>query len=115
MSLNPFMRLGPSFLVAANTTAPAGVQVQCCGNQNTNVFRLFNDSNQTVYYGYANTAQGAKDASVIPVAAGNLSMGIPSLTVQVIRTGISTPQVFFSGITANATQANLTVTPGEGF
>lgn len=113
MSLT-FMPLGKTFLVAANATAPSGVQIVGASNDiKTNVLRLFNDdANQTVYAATDITAAGAKSNAVIPGASGNFSIPVAPRTEVVIRLAIATPQLFVSGITASATQANLMVTPG---
>lgn len=109
------MPLGPSYLVAANATAPNGVQILSCANQSMTGLRLFNSDNANiVYYGLGASAAEAKANATVPTAAGNMSVGLPPLAVEVIRTKLPVPQVFVSGITTVSVQANLMVTPGDG-
>lgn len=106
---------GPTVLIAANATAPAGVQINgASADIKTNVVRIVNDdANQTVYVGYANTANGAKLNAVIPVAAGNNSIPVLPRTEVILRLNIATPQLFISGQTNQAVSANFFVTPGS--
>lgn len=117
MSTNAFTPQGPTFMVAANATAPSGVQITCCANQqSTNGLRLFNEDNANIaWYGIGATAVEAKNNALI-AAAGCSNMGIPlpPLAVEVIRTNYTTPKLFVSGITRVSVAANIFVTPGEG-
>lgn len=116
MSLNPILQLGPTVLVAANATAPSGTRILCCGNNTASAIRVFNaDANQTVHFSMGATAAEAQGNATIPTSAGNMSMGLPPLTVEVVRVrGSMPPNLFVSGITASASQANLQVTPVDG-
>lgn len=115
MSINAFMPLGPSYLVAANATAPSGVRILSCGNLTVNGLRLFNaDTANTIYYGLGGSAEEARTNATVPTASGNMSLGLPPLSVEVIRTKLPVPNVWVSGITSVSTQANLIVTAGDG-
>lgn len=116
MSINAFMPMGPTCCVAANATPPAGVQLLCCGNNSAGaVYCVNEDANQTVYLGFGATANDAKLNAGVPAAAGaNMSVGVPPLTVTVVRTRFTSPNLYVSGITRSATQANVGVCPGEG-
>lgn len=112
----PFIIQGNSYLVAANASAPTGVQIVAFSNDiKTNTLRLHNaDANQIIYWGIGATPAAAQANAVIPGATGNASLGLSPLMIEVVRVSIQTPQLFISGITASATQANLIVTPGDG-
>lgn len=116
MSTNAFMPQGKTFLVAANATAPSGVQITCFNAAMiAPCVRLFNqDANNTVWYGLGNSAANATAAAQIPTVSGNAGIGLPPLGVEVIRTRFPIPQLWVSGITSVSVQANLEVTPGDG-
>lgn len=108
-----FSPLGETIVVAANATAPAGIQVpvyQKFDPQNAGQFRFVNAGTNTVFLGTGASAAEATANAVAPVA-GNPSPAVVLLpgAVEIIRFNKDT---FFSGLAAAAN--TVYVTPGQG-
>jgi hypothetical protein len=113
---HPFQPNGASCLIAANSSAPSGVQL--VGDTGTETigrrqYRVSNASNMTVYYATGTNASLAASAAIIPT---NASVGgghpLPAGATEVItmKTGL-----YWSAITAtNFAGQVFTVTPGNG-
>ena len=108
-----FSPLGETIVVAANATAPAGIQApvyQKFDPQNAGQFRFVNAGTNTVFLGTGASAAEATANAVAPVA-GNPSPAVVLLpgAVEIIRFNKDT---FFSGLAAAAN--TVYVTPGQG-
>lgn len=109
-----FCPIGPTYVIPANTTAPAGVQVlKSTGISNaTEAFRVVNTSTtETVYLAWSDTAAKATARAVIPTA-GN-PKNVLTIGPGTVETFWLPEEAFFSGITSTAL-ANVHIVPGKG-
>lgn len=109
-----FHPLGDTFVVAAATTAPAGIQVLPTA-QNDKVYpdhyRIFNPGDETVYVGYGKDATEAQANAVAPIAGTEQKcIPVPASSVEVIKLGEG---VWLSGLTVT-NSVSLFVTVGKG-
>ncbi len=114
-NISAFEPLGPTVLVAADSTAPTGVATVTTGSSVKPIcqFRVCNNGTVTVFYAYSTTAALAAAAAVIPTGSGSnakASYALPAGGVEVIT---APRDSFWSGITAAGT-ASLFVTPCVG-
>lgn len=108
-----FSPLGETIVVAADTTAPTGIQAPVLVKfdpQNAGQYRLVNAGTNTVFLGTGVSAADAAANAVAPIA-GNPSPAIVLLpgAIEILRFNQST---YFSGLAAAAT--TVYVTPGQG-
>lgn len=108
-----FSPLGETIVVAANATAPAGIQAPVLtkfDHQSTGQYRLVNAGTNTVFLGTGTSAAEATANAVAPIA-GNPSPAIVLLpgAVEIIRFNKDT---YFSGLAAAAN--TIYITPGQG-
>jgi len=113
---DPFQPIGPTSKIAANATAPSGVQL--AGDPTAEVmgwrqYRIQNNGAETVFYAYGANASAAQTNAAIPTNAsvGANSYPIPAGAVEVIT---AKPSLYWSGITAGNTGVSLYITPGRG-
>lgn len=110
----PFNPCGPTIKVAADSTAPAGVQASLSGARDKRQFRVHNAGAKTAWYAFGTSGADAQAKAVIPTGGGagaKDSYPLPAGAIEVI----SAPEgSFWSGITATAGSADLYITPGEG-
>jgi hypothetical protein len=104
---------GNTVVVAANATAPDGVQVPVnvkFNAQDTGQIRIVNAGINLVHLGVGTTAASAK-ANAVAAAAGVPAAGVPLVpgAVEIIRFPIGS---YFSGLASAATTVYMT--PGEG-
>lgn len=112
--MRAFQPQGNTYVIAGNSTAPAGVQILPDGDVKSTWYRLFNPDSATAFYAFGNSANAAKNNAVVPTSgAGNQThaMGLPPLAIEVV---CASPGAFVSAITSSG-NANIQVTPGEGF
>jgi hypothetical protein len=111
----PFNPLGDTVVIAADSTAPEGVQV--AANVPTPLdpgyaaeYRVVNAGDVTVHLGVGTSAAAAQTAAVA-ATAGSPAAGIPLVAgaVEVLRFA---PGAYFSGKAASAT--TVYITPGQG-
>ena len=111
--MKAFRPLGLSNAVVANTTAPAGIQVQVSSQyegQSADTYRITNTSAVDVYLGYGSTAAEATANSVGATAgAPTKSIWLLPATTEIFQ---FSPETYFSGKAASL--ANVQVTPGTG-
>jgi hypothetical protein len=112
--LKAFTPLGDTVVLAANTTAPTGIQAPTNNvndKRSVGAYRVFNSGSETVYISFAPTAAQATTEAVIPTA-GNAQAVIPvsAGATEVLRLG---DDPFLSGITSTGA-ATVFVTPGKG-
>lgn len=110
----PFTPIGTASLIAAATTAPAGVQLigdptgEAMG---TRQFRLFNAGNTTVYYATGANATLAQSAAIVPT---NATVGgahpLPAGAIEVIT---APSGLYWSGITVGS-NCSFFISPGIG-
>jgi hypothetical protein len=114
-NLPPFQPVGTASLIAANSTAPAGVRLAGDPTNETlgwRQYRIMNNGAQTAFYATGADATAAQNAAVIPT---NATVGgahpLPAGAVEVIslKTGL-----YWSAITATNTGASVFITPGTG-
>jgi len=112
MLLSPFMPLGQTFLLVANSTAPAGVQPTVNTGSGTSQFHVANMGSQVVYLSWGATATAAQVSAVMPTA-GTPQSAIPLMpgTAAVYTLPVGS---FISGITPAAGATNVMITLGEG-
>jgi hypothetical protein len=104
---------GDTVVVAADPTAPLGVQVLSTGvfsQSERNIFRVVNAGTVTVHLGVGSTAAAAQSAAVA-ATAGSPAAGLPLVpgAVEVLRFGAND---YVSGYAASA--ATVYITPGIG-
>ncbi len=109
----PFRPMGLTVVVAANSTAPDGVQAPVTGLQaaaETGQIRIVNAGSNLVHLGVGGTAAAAK-ANAVAAAAGVPAAGVPLLAgaVEVLRFSAG---MYFSGVASGAT--TVYITPGMG-
>jgi heptaprenylglyceryl phosphate synthase len=108
-----FSPLGETIVVAAASTAPAGIQAPVLTKfdpQNVGQYRFVNAGTNTVFIGTGASATEATDNAVAPVA-GNPSPAIVLLpgSIEILRFNKDT---YFSGLASGAT--TVYITPGQG-
>ena len=109
-----FAPLGETVVIAANTSAPTGVQALVHGRldaQAVGQYRVINASSaNTVFLGFGSTAALAQTNAVEPIA-GTPSSAIVLLpgSVEILRFATNT---FFSGLAAAA--STVYIVQGEG-
>jgi hypothetical protein len=109
-----FTSLGPTIVVPADATAPAGLQARVHDKndaQGVGQYRVINASTTvTVFLGVGATATEATNNSVAPIAGtpSNAIVLVPG-AVEILR---FSPQSFFSGLGSAA--ATVYITPGQG-
>jgi hypothetical protein len=108
-----FTPLGKTIVVAANSSAPTGIQAPVYAKfdpQNAGQYRFINSGTATVFLGYAMGAAEATAAAVAPTA-GNPSSAIVLVpgAVEILRFNKDT---YFSGLSASA--VTVYITPGQG-
>jgi len=108
-----FSPLGETIVVAADATAPAGIQAIVYTKfdpQNAGQYRLVNAGTNTVFLGTGTSAAEATANAVAPIA-GNPSPAIALLpgAIEILRFNKDT---YFSGLAAAAT--TVYITPGQG-
>jgi hypothetical protein len=114
----PFMSLGATSAVAANSTAPAGVQLSgdnTATSMTWRQYRAMNNSNMTVFYAYAANATLAQSAAVIPTNAGAGATATFPLAAGQVEIITAPAGQYWSGITAaNFAGQGFFITPGIG-
>jgi hypothetical protein len=111
------MPIGPTSLIAANATAPSGVQLASDPTAATMEwvqYRIQNNGTQTAFYAFGSNATVAQTNAAIPTNAsvGANSYPLPAGAVEVIT---AKPAQFWSAITAsNFAGAAIFITPGRG-
>lgn len=112
MNLSPFTPLSKTYLLAADSTAPTGIQPVVFSGLGTPQVHVVSTGNQISYLAYAPTAAAAQAAAVIPTA------GTPQNVIPILPNSAAVYSVpvgsFFSAITAAAGPVNLMLTLGEG-
>jgi hypothetical protein len=108
-----FSPLGETIVVAADATAPAGIQATVYAKfdpQNAGQYRFVNAGTNTVFLGTGTSAAEATANAVAPIA-GNPSPAIVLLpgAIEILRFNKDT---YFSGLAAAAT--TVYITPGQG-
>jgi len=108
-----FTPLGKTIVVAATTSAPAGIQAPVYTKfdpQNAGQYRFINAGTVTVFLGTGTSAAEATANAVAPVA-GTPSAAIVLVpgAVEILRFNQST---YFSGLSSAA--ATVYITPGQG-
>jgi hypothetical protein len=108
-----FNPIGKTIVVAAASTAPAGIQApvyEKFNPQNAGQYRFVNAGNNIVFIGTGASAALAQAAAVAPIG-GTPSDAVPLLpgAVEILRFNKDT---FFSGLASGAT--TVYVTPGQG-
>ena len=111
----PFNPLGDTVVIAADSTAPTGVQVPVTVATPLDPgyaaeYRIVNSSTYTVHLGVGTSAAAAQTAAVA-ATAGSPAAGIPILpgAVEILR---FSPGAYFSGKASAA--ATVYITPGQG-
>lgn len=101
---------GNTVVVAADPTAPLGVQAPAGAVNPRGQYRVVNPSAVTVHLGVGATAAAAQ-ANAVAAAAGVPAAGIPLVpgAVEILR---FSAEAYFSGYSASA--ATVYITPGEG-
>lgn len=111
-----FIKVGNTSKIAADTTAPSGVQLagdtKAPDIQAEREYRVQNNGGETVFYAYGASAAAAQSAAVIPTNAsvGAGSYPLSAGAIEVIRAPIGQ---FWSGITTVGA-VSLFITPGKG-
>jgi hypothetical protein len=108
-----FTPLGQSIVVAATTSAPAGIQAPVYAKfdpQNAGQYRFINAGTATVFLGAGASSAEATAKAVAPVA-GTPSAAIVLVpgAVEILRFNQAT---YFSGLASAAT--TVYITPGQG-
>ena len=108
-----FSPLGETIVVAADATAPAGIQAPIYTKfdaQNAGQYRFINTGTNTVFIGTGATAAEATANAVAPIA-GDPSPAVVLLpgAIEILRFNQNT---YFSGLAAAAT--TVYITPGQG-
>ena len=108
-----FTPLGQTIVVAATTSAPAGIQAPVYAKfdpQNAGQYRFINAGTTTVFLGTGSNATDAMANAVAPVA-GTPSAAIVLVpgAVEILRFNQAT---YFSGLASAAT--TVYITPGQG-
>jgi hypothetical protein len=108
-----FTPLGQTIVVAATTSAPAGIQAPVFSKfdpQNVGQYRLINAGTTTVFLGTGGTAAEATANAVAPVA------GTPSAAIVLVAGAVEilrfNQATYFSGLASAAT--TVYITPGQG-
>jgi hypothetical protein len=104
---------GNTVVVAADSTAPLGVQASVdprFSAQETGQVRIVNAGTAAVFLGIGSTAAIAQ-ANAVAASAGNPAAGVPLVAgaVEILRFA---PGAYFSGYAASA--QTLYITPGQG-
>jgi hypothetical protein len=101
---------GNTVVVAADSTAPTGVQAPAGTVNPRGQYRVVNAGNVTVHLGVGATAAAAQ-ANAVAATAGNPAAGVPMVpgAVEILRFNA---EAYFSGYSASA--ATVYITPGEG-
>lgn len=108
--MKPFITMGNTVVVTANSTAPIGVQANANQSAIATKYRVFNPDANTAWVAYGVTGTEARTNAVIPTAAtAAKSLGIATLTVAIVS---APPNCFWSAINA-AGNNNVNVTPGD--
>lgn len=105
---------GPTYKITADASAPVGVQVELddkSSGKPYSEYRLFNNSDNTIFVGWGGDATAAQTAAADPLTTGS-SRVIPLLpkSAEIIRLS---QNVFFSG-QASAGASDFYVCVGEG-
>jgi hypothetical protein len=108
-----FTPLGKTIVVAAATSAPAGIQAPVYAKfdpQNAGQYRLINSGTDTVFLGTGASASEATTNAVAPVA------GTPSAAIVLVPGAVEilrfNKDTYFSGLAGSAT--TVYITPGQG-
>lgn len=108
-----FTPLGKTIVVAADASAPAGIQAPVYAKfdpQNAGQYRLVNSGTTTVFLGTGPSAAEATTNAVAPVA------GTPSAAIVLVPGAVEVlrfnKDTYFSGLAASAT--TVYITPGQG-
>jgi len=111
----PFAPLGNTVVIAADSSAPTGVQVTTNASVAADPgyaaeYRIVNTTDTLVHLGVGTSAAAAQ-AAAVAATAGNPAAGIPIApkTVEILRFA---PGSYFSGKAASAT--TVYITPGQG-
>ena len=101
---------GNTVVVAADPTAPLGVQAPASTVNPRGQYRVVNAGNVTVHLGIGTTATLAQTNAVAPTS-GNPQYSVPLVAgaVEILRFA---PDSYFSGLASEET--TLYITPGEG-
>lgn len=111
--LKPFTQMGPTHLIPADSTAPAGVLVEKYdrfGAREPTSFRIFNSGSVIVHIGWGATAAKAT-ANAVAATAGTPKDSIVLAPGAVEVLGFSSPS-YFSGLSASA--VSVYISCGEG-
>jgi hypothetical protein len=104
---------GKTVVIAATTSAPAGLQAPVDAvntAQATGQYRIVNSGTVAVFLGFGATAAEATANAVAPIAGTPTSaLALLPGAIEVLR---FTPNTFFSGLAASAT--SVYITPGQG-
>lgn len=108
-----FCQSGKTIVVAADASAPLGVQAPSTSSGTSILsgqYRIVNAGSNTVFLGVGSTATIAQSNTVAPIA-GTSAIAIPLVpgAVEIFSFGESS---FFSGLASAAT--TLYITPGTG-
>lgn len=99
---------GPTALVAASQTPPAGVQCGTVAGNQIASYLLYNDGTVTAFVSTGKTSAAAQLNAVIPTAAAPMQVyPVPAKGYLPVNDLVN---AFWSGITASGT-ANVFVTP----
>lgn len=109
----PFIPHGNTVVIAANSTAPTGIQAPVTDKYDakaTGQMRVVNAGTNTVHLGVGFTASEAT-ANAVAAVTGTPSKAIPILpgAVEIMRFPVGS---FFSGLASSATTVYMT--PGQG-
>ena len=114
MILSPFAPLGNTVLLAANASAPTGIQAPVSTGLGTQQYQVANTGTQIVYLSYANSAAGAQSNAVIPTGTGASATTVIPLLPNTVAIYTFPAGSYFSGITPASGATNVMITPGEG-
>lgn len=108
-----FAPFGQTFVIAADSTAPTGIQVTRGGRSNTKEYceyMIVNSGSLIVHLGWGGDAATAT-ANAVAATAGTPKNSLPIMpnSVQILRFGVDT---YFSGYSASANSIYITI--GEG-
>lgn len=108
--MKPFMKMGSTVVVQANSTAPQGVRANANGNALATRYRIFNPDANTAWVAYGETGPAAQANAVIPLSGTpSGAQAVPTLEIVIIQ---GPPNCFWSAVCA-AGNNNINVTPGD--
>lgn len=113
MKQKAFTAMGQTFLIPADPTAPAGVQVTKHSQfegKTSGIYRVYNSGSVTVHLSYGVDATDAQNKAVAPIA------GTPQSTVAIAPGAVeiigAPDDTYFSGICSSA--SSVFICAGEG-